>query len=220
MKRIFYALAVLVCMMAMVSSCEETVNDNDEYANWKSRNEAAFDTCMNTAKREIAAARATYGDNWQEHCRWRILTSYLVPNSAVPQKADSMCVEIIESGNGSGSPLYTDSVRVNYYGRAIPTASYPEGFMFDHSGLSSKVEDIFDAAYARPSTFYVGNVVVGFTTALQQMRIGDRWKLYLPWQLAYGSQSPMTRVPAYSMLTFEVQLKAYYRAGVVPPAWH
>ena len=220
MKKYLYTAILLVFSAVFFVSCKETVNDDDEYANWKARNEAAFDSCLYKAKNEIAAAKAQYGDSWTEHCNWRILTSYMVPNSSVPKPADSMCVEIVESGKGSGSPLYTDSVRVNYYGRTIPTESYLDGYMFDHSGLSSKIEDIFDDSYGMPKTFYVANTVVGFTTALQKMRIGDRWKLYIPWQLAYGSQSPSTKVPAYSMLTFEVQLKAYYRAGYTPDPWH
>ena len=48
------------------------------------------------------------------------------------------------------------------------------------------------------------------------MHIGDRWKVYIPYQLAYGKTNNGT-IPAYSTLVFDVTLVSYYRAGVDVP---
>ena len=60
----------------------------------------------------------------------------------------------------------------------------------------------------------------GLSTALQQMHIGDRWIVYVPYQYGYGSvnnSSPI--VPAYSTLVFDVTLVAIYHSGDRIPKW-
>ena len=82
---------------------------------------------------------------------------------------DTVCVEIIEAGTGSGYPLYTDSVRVNYLGRLISTdLEQPLGTLgepFDHSGYSSDPADVFDPRFAVPATFLVRIRITAFTEA-------------------------------------------------------
>jgi len=50
------------------------------------------------------------------------------------------------------------------------------------------------------------------------MHIGDRWKVYMPYQLAYG-ESGSSSIPGYSTLVFDMTLVAYYRAGTTLPDW-
>ena len=69
-----------------------------------------------------------------------------------------------------------------------------------------------------PAKLPVSNIIDGFSTALQHMHIGDRWEVYIPQQLGYGSKDD-SAVPAYSTLRFDITLMAYYRAGQVVPAW-
>lgn len=69
-----------------------------------------------------------------------------------------------------------------------------------------------------PATLRVSNTVEGFTTAVMHMHIGDRWRVYVPWQLGYGDQTTQ-ELQAYSLLRFEIELKAYYHAGIVPDPW-
>ena len=61
----------------------------------------------------------------------------------------------------------------------------------------------------KPRTFAVSGVVKGFATALQNMHIGDRWQVYIPHQLAYGSSD--TPGAAYSTLIFDITLVGYFR---------
>lgn len=67
--------------------------------------------------------------------------------------------------------------------------------------------DEFDSSYGRgsPSTFKPNQVVAGWTEALQLMRPGDKWRLVLPSQLAYGDRA-QSKIPAGSVLIFELEL--------------
>ena len=81
-------------------------------------------------------------------------------------------------------------------------------YVFDQSWTGE-----FDEATAKPSTFAVtGTVVDGFSTLLQYMHIGDKWRVYIPYQLAYG-EKVQGSVPAYSTLIFDVELVHYRHAN-------
>lgn len=219
MKKYLHCLLALFCTAIFLTACEENLEEETEFYNWKARNEAAFLDISRQARNEISQARAQYGDNWEEHCKWRIFRTYAQSPESAGTATDSICVEIIETGNGSGCPLYTDSVKVNYVGRLIPSDSYPDGYVFDHSSPGSPVEDVFNPNFATPTMLLCSNTVEGFTTALQKMHIGDRWKVYMPQQLGYGSAGTKA-LPSYSALIFEIQLLAYYRVGFGPNTSH
>jgi FKBP-type peptidyl-prolyl cis-trans isomerase FklB len=66
----------------------------------------------------------------------------------------------------------------------------------------------FDSSYKRgnePTTFGVGQVIKGWTEALLLMPVGSKWEVYIPYDLAYGSQDQGTIKP-FSALIFEVEL--------------
>ena len=109
------------------------------------------------ARTAIAEARAVHGDDWEAHCPWRLLRTYALPDGAAAESTDTVCVYVVNRGTGSGSPLYTDSVRVNYLLRELPTASYPEGRIHDHSGYSERPDDIFSPQLGVPATLLVSN---------------------------------------------------------------
>merc|ERR1712124_182583 len=66
----------------------------------------------------------------------------------------------------------------------------------------------FDSSYKRgsPATFAPNQVVKGWTEALQLMRAGDKWKLYLPSELAYGDRGAGSDIPGGAVLVFELEL--------------
>ena len=67
---------------------------------------------------------------------------------------------------------------------------------------------VFDSSVERgePVEFGVTQVISGWTEALQLMKVGDKWRLFLPPELAYGEQSPTSSIPPNSALIFEVEL--------------
>ena len=93
---------------------------------------------------------------------------------------------LTETGLGTGDeyPLQTASVTINYTGR------YYTGAVFD-SGIQV--------------AFTVNSVVRGFSIALQNMRVGEKWEICIPYYLGYGVATSGS-IPAYSMLLFEIEL--------------
>ena len=199
--------------MCAFSACEENFETDEEFVNWQEKNMVAFQKQLDEAHQAIAQAKAIHGDkNWEQYCEWRAFRTYAQAPETPGKAVDSICVKIINNGNGNGYPLYTDSVSVNYLGRLIPSPSYPEGYVFDHSSKGSPIDDVFNPDFATPTNFLVSNNIEGFTTALQKMHIGDRWLIYIPSELGYRDVANPV-IPAYSTLIFEVELKAYSHAG-------
>jgi FKBP-type peptidyl-prolyl cis-trans isomerase FklB len=98
--------------------------------------------------------------------------------------------EVLQSGaDDAPKPELSDMVTTHYHGTLID-------------------ETVFDSSVERgqPATFPVGGVIKGWIEALQMMKVGDKWKLYVPSDLAYGPQSPSPKIPANSTLIFEVEL--------------
>ena len=99
-----------------------------------------------------------------------------------------MQYEVLTSGNGS-KPTSTDQVTVHYHGMLI------DGTVFDSS-----------VDRGQPATFGVTQVIKGWTEALQLMSVGDKWKLTIPSNLAYGDQGAGGMIGPGATLIFEVEL--------------
>ncbi len=96
--------------------------------------------------------------------------------------------EVLEEGTGV-SPSSDDTVVVHYHGTLI------DGTVFD-----SSVER------GEPATFVVNQVIEGWTEALQLMKPGAKWRLYIPSDLAYGPAQRSELIKGNSTLVFEVEL--------------
>lgn len=96
--------------------------------------------------------------------------------------------EVISEGTGS-SPKLKDLVTVHYRGTLI------NGKEFDNSYLRGK-----------PATFPVNGVISGWTEALQLMKPGAKWKLYIPPALGYGEHGAGDTITPNSLLIFDVEL--------------
>jgi FKBP-type peptidyl-prolyl cis-trans isomerase FklB len=66
----------------------------------------------------------------------------------------------------------------------------------------------FDSSYDRgePAQFPVGGVIAGWTEALQQMQVGAKWKLYIPYHLAYGEAGAGADIGPFQALIFDIEL--------------
>jgi FKBP-type peptidyl-prolyl cis-trans isomerase FklB len=96
--------------------------------------------------------------------------------------------KVIATGAGK-SPQKSDKVTVNYRGTLIDGTE-------------------FDSSYSRnqPASFGVGQVIPGWTEALQLMKEGDKWEIYIPSKLGYGERGAGGKIPPNSALIFEVEL--------------
>lgn len=107
----------------------------------------------------------------------------------VKKTESGLLYEVIEEGTGA-SPAAADTVKVHYTGTLV------NGTKFDSSHDRGE-----------PAQFEVGRVIKGWTEALQMMKEGAHWKLYIPGDLAYGAQgNPRGGIPGNATLVFDVQL--------------
>lgn len=95
---------------------------------------------------------------------------------------------VITEGTGP-KPKLEDNVTTHYHGTLI------DGTVFDSS-----------VDRGEPASFPVGGVIKGWTEALQLMSIGSKWKLFVPYDLAYGERGAGQQIGPYSTLIFEVEL--------------
>ena len=218
-KLTFFLCAFPILFLSLSSCSNDNGNDTNEYYNWETRNTEFFSNIRSLALDSIYQAKTLYGTNWKKHCNWRTFLSYSMDSTITNEYTDSIYVQVIHAGTGMGCPLSTDSCRIYYRGTLIPTESYPQGYVFSHSGQSSNYDKVFDHKTAVPSLLRPSSTIKGFGTALQNMHIGDVWRVYIPNQLAYSSSSSSS-IPAYSTLIFEIELISYYRRGAKVEPWN
>ena len=104
--------------------------------------------------------------------------------------------EIIRSCNGP-TPTKADTVTTHYKGQLI------NGEIFDGS-YRGKAPTPTD----EPISFPVGGVIAGWTEALQLMKVGDKWRLFIPSELAYGERGAGADIGPGETLIFEIELIA------------
>src|SRR3989338_9359392 len=105
----------------------------------------------------------------------------------VKTTASGLQYKIIKAGNGA-KPKATDTVTVNYRGTLIDGKE-------------------FDSSYKRgePASFPLNGIIPGWTEALQMMKVGSKWQLFLPPALAYGERGAGRKGPNATLI-FEVEL--------------
>ena len=203
------SLAFVICHLSFgLTACSEKDDTVDEFANWQEVNDQYFSSLYAQTQQHIAS-----GDS-----KWKIIRKWSLQETTHLDIDDYIIVQVLNEGQGAGCPLYTDTVRCMYEGRLIPSTNYLSGWLFDKSFTGT-----FDPATANAAQFAVSGVVDGFATALQNMHIGDRWKVYIPYTLGYGikdnkdSSTGSVIVPAYSTLVYDVTLVSYHRPGASQP---
>lgn len=117
----------------------------------------------------------------------------------------------LKSGNGE-PPIFTDSVEVLYIGWYKKDWTKEDTY-FDSKGNKITNKIVFDSSPRNgtlPTRLKVSNLIDGFATALQNMQEGDRWEVWIPWRLGYGS-TDYGNIPAYTTLVFEIELRKVIR---------
>ncbi|MEO7066623.1 MAG: FKBP-type peptidyl-prolyl cis-trans isomerase [Rhodanobacter sp.] len=130
----------------------------------------------------IAAANARKSADFMQHNRQ-------LPG--VVQLPSGVQYSVIKSGSGTTSPKVTSTVTVNYRGMLV------DGTEFDSTW-----------AHGAPVNFVVNRVIPGWRDVIPRMHVGDRWKVVIPPQLAYGEAGELPRIGPNEALQFEIQLLA------------
>ena len=108
--------------------------------------------------------------------------------AGVTTLADGMQYEILKAGDGA-KPKATDEVLVHYHGTLI------DGSVFDSS-----------VDRGQPISFPLDHVISGWTEILQLMPVGSKWRVYIPYNLAYGERAAGPKIQPFSTLIFEIEL--------------
>ena len=106
----------------------------------------------------------------------------------VKTTASGLQYEVMKEGTGP-MPKATDKVTTHYHGTLL------DGKVFDSS-----------VNRGQPIDFPCNGVIQGWQEALQMMKVGSKWKLYVPYQLAYGERGAGGDIGPYETLIFEVEL--------------
>ncbi len=117
--------------------------------------------------------------------------AYLAENAKrdeITVTASGLQYEILTEGNGD-KPTASDTVRTHYHGTLI------DGTVFDSS-----------VDRGQPAEFPVNGVIAGWTEALQLMPKGSKWRLHIPYNLAYGERGAGGAIGPYAALVFDVEL--------------
>ena len=125
----------------------------------------------------------------------REASAFLAKNrgrKGVRTTASGLQYRVLRRGTGK-SPKATDRVRTHYRGTLL------DGKEFDSSYRRGK-----------PSSFPVNRVIPGWTEALQMMKVGAKWKLWIPAKLAYGQRGSGRVIGPGAMIVFEVELLAIH----------
>jgi len=109
-------------------------------------------------------------------------------NEGVKTLPSGLQYQVLKEGSGK-SPSASDTVTTHYHGTLIDGT-------------------VFDSSYERgqPATFPVNGVIAGWTEALQLMKEGSKWRLFIPSNLAYGAQGAGGDIGPHSTLIFDVEL--------------
>ncbi len=155
---------------------ERRVSQEDFQAALATVREAAEEQAAKVAEKNLGEAQAFLESN--------------AAREAVTVTDSGLQYEVLASAAGdNASPAPEDRVVVHY------TGELADGTVFDSSRERGE-----------PAEFRLDRVIPGWTEALQRMEVGDRWKIWLPPELAYGERGAGKRIPPNSALVFDVEL--------------
>ena len=173
----------------LIRGLRDTIGKEDTVLTKEQKNAQmqSFRTRMMAKAREKqeAAAREKFADVIKQG------KDFLAANKAkagVKTTESGLQYKVIKSGKGA-TPTKADSVVAHYRGKLLDGTE-------------------FDSSYKRgePTEFPVTGVIKGWTEALQLMKAGDKWELYIPSDLAYGANGAGAKIKPFSTLVFEIEL--------------
>lgn len=216
-KNLFWLIALLFTLSFGFMSCAEDTTVEDPYANWDDRNVRYLDSIADVARANEIPELSEVG-KWVIKCNYKISNESSLnpglggssvssnPFETPPSVNDSVYMKVLEVGEGDGnSPLFTDTVSVYYRGELINGTVFDQNYTGDLN-TEVHVPTHFALQAKQSSSVFGDGWIVGWITALQWMKEGDRVELYIPADLGYGTQS-QSSVPANSVLKFDLKLE-------------
>ena len=130
----------------------------------------------------------------------------------------SIYYKVIQAGTGTEAIYYTSTATCYYKGWLV--ADYPfynleTGYVFDQQlfddgePVSFSIIATYTYDESSGTTYQSGGVITGWKTALQYMVKGDKWEIWIPYQLGYGKEGNGS-IPGYSTLVFEIEVVEVY----------
>lgn len=148
---------------------------------------------------ELLATVQLYQQRAQERAAAALSDNLAASEEFLRQNADKEGVVSLDSGlqyliltsgpTDGASPEVNEAVLAHYHG------TLTDGTVFDSS-----------VDRGEPAQFGLSQVISGWTEALQLMKVGDKWRLFIPPAMAYGTSSPTPAIPPNSALIFDVEL--------------
>ncbi len=187
MKRFILILAVFSLVLPLVAGIKDAIAGKPQLTPDQIKETmTAFEKDMEQKQKAAADKNASEGTKFLEENKKK---------EGVKTTASGLQYKVVKEGTGA-QPKANDTVTVNYRGTLI-------------NGTE------FDSSYKRgePATFPVNGVIKGWTEALQLMKAGSKYQLFIPPNLAYGERAVGPDISPNSTLIFDVELM-----DVKPPA--
>ncbi|RNI22390.1 FKBP-type peptidyl-prolyl cis-trans isomerase [Rufibacter latericius] len=170
---------------ALLFGLKEAISGNPSKLDQNEVQQAMMQLQMQMQEKQQATAGASGEENRKEG------EAFLEANKekeGVHALPSGLQYQVLESGSGR-TPTRNSNVTTHYHGTLI-------------NGT------VFDSSYERgePATFPVNGVIAGWTEALQLMKEGDKWRLFIPGNLAYGSRGAGGDIGPNATLIFDVEL--------------
>ncbi|WP_062544944.1 FKBP-type peptidyl-prolyl cis-trans isomerase [Rufibacter tibetensis] len=170
---------------ALLFGLKEAISGNPSKLNQDEVQQAMMQLQMQMQEKQQASAGASGEQNKKEG------EAFLEANKdkeGVQSLPSGLQYQVLESGSGK-TPTRNSNVTTHYHGTLIDGT-------------------VFDSSYERgePASFPVNGVIAGWTEALQLMKEGDKWRLFIPSNLAYGSRGAGADIGPNATLIFDVEL--------------
>lgn len=115
----------------------------------------------------------------------------------------SVYYKVLKEGDGKEPIYYNSTIKAYYTGSLIRD--------YDGSVVDGADFNVVEPPYDTPATFSINGTIAGWGIAVPWMKVGDRWEIWIPQQLAYGASGSLDAsknvvIPPYSTLKFEIEV--------------
>lgn len=191
---------LFLSMMAVTTIACQVIKEPSEYDNWEERNQAFVDSISDLSAGRVVASAAD-ADAMQVGTYYAIETS-----ASTNYKLQYIYVKKLLANSDGLRSYYTDAAFVYYYGTNILGERF-DGNFTGFTAIDKRTLDGHEnlpTQFNTPSKFNVdSSIIAGWKTALQYMREGERWIVFIPYQSAYGKNGS-GNILGYSMLCFDM----------------